>query len=661
MTNYRALKDKEIATLTVYGCSAENWKNVRVSEDFSPDFISNVHFSGNNFLGTFSKVFQKEGGLKKHSGIFNSVLHNCIIDNDVYIDRINNYIANYHIEDGAYIENVNLLMVDGLSSFGNGVKVSVMIENGGREVSIFDNITAQFAYLDVFYRQHSKIYDRLENLISNYTKLQQSETGTIGKNSVIVNCGQLKNIRVGEYAKLEGVTLLDNGTIISNESAPAFVGAGVQCNDFIIQSGTMVTEAVLISRCFIGQGCSFGKQFSAVDSLFFANCQGQHGEAVSIFAGPFTVSHHKSTLMLTALFSFMNAGSGTNFSNHMYKLGPVHQGITERGVKMSSDSYLMWPAKIGAFTVVLGRHKGNPDISDLPFSYLLENNGESNLQPGVNLHSAGTMRDVQKWPKRDLRKDDKKLDLINFDFLSPFTVSKTLKGIRILKELLESMDETSSFVWYQNCKIKRSSIKKGIELYEMAVYKYVGNELIKKIKNKRLESKEDIVKLLYTNSGTGIGNWVDMAGLLTPKTEVEKLITRITNETISLEAIQKEFNELHRNYAEFSWNWAKDRLEIQLGKIIQEIEIQDVISVIEKWKEAELTFDDLILRDAKKEFNSISKTGFGMDGDEEQKNKDFEFVRGTYENNPFVIDVLNDIAIKTELGNELIASLSIIK
>ena len=40
----RQLLDKEIATLTVYGCSAENWKNVQVADDFSPTFINNVHF-----------------------------------------------------------------------------------------------------------------------------------------------------------------------------------------------------------------------------------------------------------------------------------------------------------------------------------------------------------------------------------------------------------------------------------------------------------------------------------------------------------------------------------------------------------------------------------------------------------------------------------------
>jgi len=635
MTNYRPLIDKEIATLTVYGCSAENWEDVQVAEDFTPNFISNVYFSGIVFLGTYDKVFELPGGLKKHAGIFNCVLRNCVIENDVFIDKIHNYIANYRIEEGSYIENVDLLLVDGLSTFGNGTKVSVMIESGGREVPIFDHLSAPLAYMMTFYRHNAALINKLEQLVGEYASSQESDMGRIGKNVRIVNCGSLKNICVGDSAQLEGVSLLENGTINSNSQAPVHIGAGVQCNDFIINSGTSVTDAAMISRCFVGQGCLIGKQFSAIDSLLFANCQGLHGEAVAIFGGPYTVTHHKSTLMLTALYTFMNAGSGTNSSNHMYKLGPVHQGITERGVKTSSDSYIMWPARIGAFTVVLGRHKGNPDIADLPFSYLVENNGESNLLPGINLHSAGTIRDVQKWPKRDNRKDDLKLDPINFDFLSPYTLSKAIRGIEILNGLLQSPNEKATFVWYQNCKIKRSSIKKGIDLYEMAMDSFLGREL-----NKKSASQlENLTGLLAGNAEAGAGNWVDMAGLLAPKSEIDKLIHRITVEETSLESIQQELNIIHENYAGYSWAFAKDLIEKRLGKPVLQLEKQDIADLLEKGAKADLTFDDLILRDAKKEFNLISRTGFGIDGDEEEKRLDFEATRGAFEEHPFVIEL----------------------
>lgn len=656
MTNYRPLLDKEIATLTVYGCSAEDWKQVQVVEDFSASYFYNVHFSGNVYLGTYTKVFELPGGVKKHSGIFNCHLHNCVVGNDVFIDKINNYIANFEIGDEAYIDNVNLILTEGESTFGNGAKVPVMIEAGGREVPIFDQLSAPLAYLLTFYR-YNKAIEALEGKITNYADSQKSDKGSIGKNARITNCDSLKNVRVGDFAVIEGVLLLENGTINCNEQAPVYIGRGVQCTNFIINSGTTVSESALISNCFVGQGCIISKQFSAIDSLFFANCQGLHGEAVSIFAGPYTVTHHKSTLMLTALYSFMNAGSGTNFSNHMYKLGPVHQGITERGVKTSSDSYVMWPAKIGTFTVVLGRHKGNPDISDLPFSYLMENDGESSLLPGINLHSAGTIRDVQKWPKRDTRTDEKKLDSINFDFLSPYTLSKALKGIEILNGLLLTMDASASFVWYQNCKIKRSSIKKGIELYEMAINQFVGGSVVEKLGAEEITTKEALLGLFSAGSEPKMDEWVDMAGLIAPKYEVDELLKQISTENISLEAIQTKLNKLHADYSNYSWTWAKNTLEKQLGKSFAKIEIQDIITIVEKWKKAVLTFDDLILRDAKKEFNAVSKTGFGMDGDDTDKQLDFDAVRGTFDENAFVKEINAQMNKTTEIAEKQIARL----
>ena len=43
-----------------------------------------------------------------------------------------------------------------------------------------------------------------------------------------------------------------------------------------------------------------------------------------------------------------------------------------------------------------------------------------------------------------------------------------------------------------------------------------------------------------------------------------------------------------------------------------------------------------------------------MDGDDEQKKKDFVNVRGSFEKNPFVREVLNHIEKKTALGKSTI-------
>ncbi len=654
---YRNLTEKEIATLVVYGCTADDWKNVKVSEGFKPDFVSNVHFSGHVTLGVFERVYELPGGIKRHSGINDCCLHNCSIGDNVFIDKIHNYMANYTIGHDTYIENVNMLLVDAPSMFGNGIRVPVMNEGGGREIPIFDYLSAPLAYILTLYRHRPELIHHLQVLIDEYAAKQRSEMGSIGAHVQIVNCGTIRNVRVGDYATLRGASILENGSINSNVQAPVEVGSGVKCNDFILCSGVSVTDSTLISRCFIGQGCVLGKHYSALDSLFFSNCQGMHGEATAIFAGPYTVSHHKSSLLIAGMFSFLNAGSGSNQSNHMYKLGPIHQGIAERGAKTTSNSYLLWPAKIGAFTLVMGRHTKHSDTSDLPFSYLIENATESYLVPAVNLRSVGTIRDAQKWPKRDARKDSCKLDPINFNLLSPYTIQKMIKGRAILKELQLISGETTEEYTYQNCRIKRSSLTKGIELYSIAIHKFLGNSLISRLGDRHYTSIEEVRDCLKPDTLPGLGEWIDLSGLIAPKAEVEKLMNDIEKGGVTLSDVQLRMEEMHAQYYNYEWTWAADQLEKHWGKTMDEVTYEDIISMIELWKESVVTLDRLIYDDAKKEFNLNSRIGFGVDGDEERKHLDFESVRGSFESNPFVVEVLNHIERKTKLGNDTIARL----
>jgi hypothetical protein len=92
----------------------------------------------------------------------------------------------------------------------------------------------------------------------------------------------------------------------------------------------------------------------------------------------------------------------------------------------------------------------------------------------------------------------------------------------------------------------------------------------------------------------------------------------------------------------------------KLGKKYTEFTIKDIIDIVHVWTKSVVDLDKLLYEDAKKEFNLISRTGFGTDGDEETKAQDFYNVRGKFEENPFVKEVLRHIEVKTALGEELI-------
>ncbi|SFE02691.1 DUF4954 family protein [Thermophagus xiamenensis] len=654
MTKYRSLTTNEIKQLEQQGCFCDNWGKIKVTQNFDPKFVRQSHFSGENFLGSFQRTFNFAGGVSKHSGIFNATIHNSVIEDDVYINQIRNQIANYHIESNVIIENVDSLTTEGETCFGNGQKIAVLNEAGGREVPIFNELSAQTAYLLAFYRHRPGLIDMLNKMVDDYCRQICSDKGSVKTGARVLNSRTILNVNIGPHAIVEGIYRLVNGTINSCHEHPTYFGPGVIAEDFIAASGATVTDATLISKCFVGQGCILGKHYSAENSVFFANCQGFHGEACSIFAGPYTVSHHKSTLLIAGYYSFLNAGSGSNQSNHMYKLGPVHQGVVERGSKTTSDSYLLWPAKIGAFSLVMGRHYRNPDTSNFPFSYLIENKDESYLAPGVNLRSVGTMRDARKWPTRDKRRDPRKLDYITFNLLSPYLVDKMIKGKETLIKLKKISGVTSDYFMYNSVKIEAKALERGIHLYDIGIVKFLGNGLLKKIELASFSSLEELRQTLKPESDTGKGEWIDMAGLIVPKEKVLHLAEKIEQGQIqNFHAMNAIFKEWHDNYYTWAWNRSysifKSALNIDLASITK----KQLLDFIQKWENAVVSLDKMMFEDARKEFTLKAQTGFGLDGEDDVRNIDFEQVRGAFEKHPTVCDILEHIEKKKKLAAEI--------
>ena len=652
---YRSLSVAEIKKLEASGCRSNSWGSVLVREPFDTSRLRNVVFSGTVKMGIFAGFNHEKCGLPLQHGIYNAHIHNCTIGDNVTIADITGYIANYDIGDGAVIKNCGKIAVEGKTTFGNGTVVAVLNESGGRSVRIWDRLSSHMAYVLTLYRHRPAAVKKIESLISDYVARLSTDRGKIGSGASIAGCRTIKNVRIGDYAVIEDVTRLYEGSVNSCFNDPVYIGSDVIMDHFILCSGSKVSDGAIIEKCFIGQGCLLSKQYSAENSLFFANCVGYHGEGTSVFCGPFTVTHHKPTLLIAGIFSFMNAGSGSNQSNHMYKLGPIHQGIIERGSKTTSDSYVLWPSRIGPFTLVMGRHYNNVDTTMFPFSYLLEKDDTTVLVPAINLRSVGTIRDAQKWPARDKRKAENRLDQINFNLLSPFTVSKMIAGRDTLRALREQNQATDGYVSFNGMKIKVSSLEKGMNLYQIGIDKFLGNSLIKQLEGFTPSSMEDLRKHMLPRVRGGAGEWVDMAGLIAPLKVIDDLILSVEKGEINTpDKLNEQFEKIHADYYRLEWEWSYIRLGRELGKAPEDINATDIINVVEKWKKSVIDLDNMLLEDAHKEFTLSSMTGFGIDGDDEIKRLDFEQVRGEFDNNPVVLAIHEHIKQKSALGDELI-------
>jgi hypothetical protein len=654
----RKLTPEEIEVMEASGCRSESWDKVHVGEGFDARRIHRAVFSGSVRIGSTTGEKMLPGGLAMGTGISNAVLHNVHIGDEVLIMNVERYIANYEIGDHALLYEINSLIVDGVSAFGNGIESAVINESGGREVPIIDHLNSHIAFLTATYRYRPKLIERLQDMIDAYVDGVSSKMGSIGAYAQLIGCGMLTDVRVGPWAKLEGVRKLHNCSVNSDKDDPSTIGYDVVAEDCIFAEGAHVTDGVIAERCYIGQGTELSKQYSAENSLFFANCAGFHGEACSVFAGPYTVTHHKATLLIACLVSFLNAGSGSNQSNHMYKLGPNHQGVIERGSKTASDSYMLFPMHVGAFTVIMGRHYNNSDTSDLPFSYLIEHEGESLLIPAVNLRSVGSLRDARKWPKRDKRKTENKDDLIIYNLLTPYTVTQILKGQKLLEQIRLQAGHSSINYFYNGVRMSKSALDRGLEIYELALRRYLGNIVINHLRKAELSSPEHVIEAIRPKTSIGLGEWVDLGGLIMPKSEVEKLIEDIEQGVLStLDAVNVRLRKHYSRYKQYELTWVMDQICSKKHMSFDQMSISDVLYIIEHWIEAVTQLDQMRCRDAEKEFAATAKVGYGLGGSVEDREYEYSVIHGSASDNEFILDMQRRLALKQKTAADLIERL----
>ncbi len=565
---YRLITDRQREILQLRGCYAEDWNRVLVSDDFGTEQLRNVRFEGDVTIGSNTKISDST-------------------------------ISNYHIGNNCIIDDVLRMECRHLSSFGEGVSVAAVNENGGRSALIYRDMTSQVAYLMTMMRNRPEMVSALETLVRARAEVHASTIGRVGDGSTIMGARFIREVLIEDNCTIEGSSHLENGTIGSH----AHVGIDVRARNFIIDNHARVDGASSIERAFVGENTVIDNGFTAIDTLMFANCHFENGEAASVFAGPFTVSHHKSSLLIAGIFSFFNAGSGTNQSNHLFKSGAVHQSVHQRGSKFGSSAYVMSPAIEGPYTVILGRHTRHHDTQDMPYSYLIEEGGQSVLMPALSLRSYGTVRDIEKWKARDKR--TLKRDNICFEEFNPYIMGKMLRGVDILTRLLEGNPEAKSYN-YNRTIIKATMAERGVKLYNSAIVASLGA---------MLEGGD------YRKAKVDGSEWIDVAGEYMPLGVVEQIMSDIVTESLTLEQVVERFNTMMTNYKDMAAAYAYDVLCSLLGHQPDDGELGDILA---SSRNARVAMREVTEADRMRDAGFDMMVGYGYDyRDEEEQKRDF--------------------------------------
>ena len=589
MDEYRLLTNEEISILEDNGCMTEDWTSINVAADFKPTYIKNVNFYGDVFLGVFEKNIEVSNGFIRHSGIRNATLRNVSIGDNCLIENIGNYINNYAIGEECCICNVCTMETTAEATYGEGNTISVLNEAGNGNVILFSGLTSNLAALMIRNAADKEFTAAIRGIVKDDIERRAREKSTVGNNVKIVNTAEITNTHISDNCEINGASRISDCTLASGLEDNVFIGSGVICENSIVTDGSAVLNGANITNCFVGEACQITNGFTAESSLFFANCYMSNGEACAAFCGPFSASHHKSTLLIGCMLSFYNAGSATNFSNHAYKMGPIHYGCLERGTKTASGSHLLLPANIGAFSVCLGKITNHPDTRNLPFSYIISDGRETFVVPGINITTVGLYRDIRKWPRRDVRIQSSRKSLINHDWLSPLTINEIIAGKKTLEQMRESQGEDTAFYTCGGCKISRNSLERGIRLYDMAIKLFAGD----------VAAGYD---LTAEGRDCGTGEWGDLAGMLLPEQEERNIVNAISNgylrSTADIDMFMKNVNE---RYGEYIITFTRNIIASQLGTDdLTESGIEQIIQLGRAAKEAWISE---IRKDAEKEYS----------------------------------------------------------
>lgn len=617
----RTLTPSEITRLEENRCHAEDWQKITVGENFSADRLYDVQFIGECCIGSNSDTVTTDMGFELPTGIRHARIINSTIGDNTLVENVSAFICNADIGDNCIVNNVSVIQTTEGTTFGQGNTISVMNEAGEGNVVLYSGLTSQIAALtvlppclgeqyddgDATIEARRQAKDAVRRMVMEEVMSRMPKRTLIEDNVRITDTIEITNSWITQWTEVRGAQRISETTLWSRQDNSVFVGAGAILDGCIVTLGSSVSNNAIAKNCFIGENSTLTDGFSATDSLFFANSYMANGEACAAFCGPFSVSHHKSTLLIGGMYSFYNAGSGTNFSNHAYKMGPIHYGIMERGAKTASGAHILWPAHIGAFTMCMGKIATHPDTSALPFSYVIGDGTDTYIVPARNIATVGTYRDAAKWPRRDMRPQGSRRSMVDTEWLNPSTMTKVVEAKVTLEALRDQKGAREVYETADGSLIKRSALEKGISLYTLAIKLYLDRHLQGADEEADYNTSFDDTPASQTFGrplSRGASLFADLSGMQISNASVMRIVDAITSGDI--DTTDDLMVGICRYYDGGSLDTAIDRkLALRIADAIygwNSMDADDRRRLIGSCHEARHEWYDMIRRDAEREY-----------------------------------------------------------
>ena len=446
----RSLEQNEIQALVAQGNISSDWGAVRVSTDFIPQNIWHSHFIGKVFLGFFDGRLMDDrvGSGSLPTGIYRSTVENSQIASNCAIHNCPRIFGSLIVRD-SLLSNSNTglqLPEDGGILFGNGVKIPIGVETGGRDIAFYSDLSLELAEyvlqnpgdneIQTIYREHLREY---------LTRIEFSWT-IVDKHSRILDTKHIVNSYIGPYSRIQGADEIYNSSIFSTQADPTLVNNSSVLRNSILQDGVEISDAAIIQNSMLFEYSHATHHGKIVDSIIGPNSGVSKGEITSCFLGPFVGFHHQS-LLIAAFWpgGRGNVGYGANVgSNHSSRM-PDQECWPGEGMFFGLSCAIKYPANYikAPYSIIAAGVTTLPQEIRFPFSlindpvgyYLEVPPGLNNLVPAWCLYSNlyALKRNEAKYQIRDRAKRNR-FDLRLF---RPKILSYMREASHLLKNISE--------------------------------------------------------------------------------------------------------------------------------------------------------------------------------------------------------------------------------
>ena len=564
---YKPLSDQQIDILIKNENTADDWKNILVSNKFNPKLVKKNKFYGLIRIGNLTPVYHEFHDFKIPEGISNCTIISCDLGNHVCLENVN-YLSHYIIADDVIITNVNEIATTNKSRFGNGILkdgendekqrmiIEVCNENGGRYIIPFDGMLAGDAYMWSKFRDDKVLLDKFKALTEKIFDKQRGYYGKIGKRTVIKNCGIIKDTNIGEDAYLKGANKLKNLTINSDAERKSQIGEGCELVNGIIGYGCRIFYGVKAVRFITAAHSQLKYGARLINSYLGNNSTISCCEVLNSLIFPSHEQHHNNSFLCASLIMGQSniAAGATIGSNHNSRAADGEM-IAGRGFWPGLCVSLKHNSKFASYTMIA---KGDyPSELNIPIPFSLVSNDTSKdelvIMPAYwfmyNMYALA--RNASKYQNRDKRVY--KIQNIDFDYLAPDTINEISSSIEFLENLkVNDKDECYISGWeHSKRKIKIIKVKKAITIFKEIIQLYFCNEILKLISSDKIDSFDHLKKSLKIDEK--LNKWMNIGGQLIPSSEIESLKQKIKSSKI------KSWEDIHRFYQQQSEKYSKNK------------------------------------------------------------------------------------------------------